>query len=77
MGLGNAGGGNQALFGSSGGQDVFQKATWIFCILLLGGSFALSIITARKSTSSFHSHGSSRSQQSLPEEQAPFSDDSL
>ncbi len=77
MGLGNAGGGNQALFGSSGGQDTFQKITWVFCALLLGGSFALSMITAKKSNSSFRSYSSPRPQQSIPDEQVPFNDDSL
>ncbi len=47
MGLGNVGGNNQMLFGSSGGQDIFQKITWIFLALFLGGSLALSIIRAR------------------------------
>lgn len=43
MGLGSMGGGNQMLFGSSGGQDIFQKITWILCALLLIGSFGLSV----------------------------------
>jgi len=47
MGLGNVGGNNQMLFGSSGGQDVFQKITWIFLALFLGGSLILSITRAR------------------------------
>ena len=32
MGLGNMGGGNQLLFGSSGGQDIFQKVKKIYLI---------------------------------------------
>jgi preprotein translocase subunit SecG len=47
MGLGNVGGNNQMLFGSSGGQDIFQKITWIFLALFLGGSLMLSIVRAR------------------------------
>ncbi len=47
MGLGNVGGNNQMLFGSSGGQDIFQKITWIFLALFLGGSLILSIVRAR------------------------------
>ena len=43
MGLGNMGGGNQALFGSSGGQDIFQKMTWICLVILLAGSMLLSV----------------------------------
>lgn len=51
MGLGNVGGNNQMLFGSSGGQDIFQKITWIFLALFLGGSLSLSIIRARNTKS--------------------------
>ena len=47
MGLGNMGGNNQMLFGSSGGQDIFQTATWIFCGLLLVGSLALSTLKSK------------------------------
>ena len=54
MGLGNMGGGNQALFGSSGGQDIFQKITWICCVLLLSGSLTLAILKGKyRSTSSY------------------------
>ena len=44
MGLGSMGGGNQMLFGSSGGQDIFQTMTWILCGLLLLGSLSLSVL---------------------------------
>ncbi len=47
MGLGNIGGNNQMLFGSSG-QDIFQKITWICCGLLLLGSFSLAILRAKQ-----------------------------
>ena len=47
MGLGNMGGGNQMLFGSSGGQDIFQKATWVMCTLLLSGSLIIGVLKAR------------------------------
>jgi protein translocase SecG subunit len=43
MGLGSMGGGTQMLFGGSGGQDLFQKATWIMVGLFLFGSLGLSI----------------------------------
>ena len=43
MGLGNVGGGNQALFGSSGGQDVFQKITWGCLVIVLTGSLLLAV----------------------------------
>jgi len=47
MGLGNMGGSNQMLFGSSGGQDIFQTVTWILCGLLLFGSLSLSTLKSR------------------------------
>ena len=47
MGLGNMGGGNQLLFGSSGGQDIFQKVTWVMCLLLLLGSLTLGVLKAK------------------------------
>ena len=50
MGLGSMGGGNQMLFGSSGGQDIFQKTTWILCALLLVGSLGLSVLKGKYRT---------------------------
>jgi len=47
MGLGNIGGNNQMLFGSSG-QDIFQKITWACCALLLVSSFSLALIKAKQ-----------------------------
>jgi preprotein translocase subunit SecG len=44
MGLGGLGGGTQMLFGGSGGQDMFQKMTWILTAFFLGGSLALSLL---------------------------------
>lgn len=42
MGIGNLGGGAQLLFGSSGGQDLFQKITWCLGAIFVGGSLLLS-----------------------------------
>lgn len=55
MGLGNMGGTNQMLFGSSGGQDIFQKATWTLCGILLVGALFISIAKARYAHSSIRS----------------------
>jgi len=44
MGLGSLGGGTQLLFGGSGGQDIFQKATWIMGTLFMGGSLVLAMM---------------------------------
>ena len=51
MGLGSMGGGNQMLFGSSGGQDIFQKLTWLLCALLLIGSLSLSVLKGKYGSS--------------------------
>lgn len=47
MGLGNLGGGAQMLFGGSGGQDIFQKATWVLGVIFIFGSLFLSIMKTR------------------------------
>ena len=44
MGLGSLGGGTQMLFGGSGGQDLFQKITWVLGAIVLVGSLFLSIL---------------------------------
>ena len=44
MGLGGLGGGTQMLFGGSGGQDMFQKLTWILTAFFLFGSLVLSLM---------------------------------
>ena len=72
MGLGNVGGSNQAIFGSSGGQDIFQKITWLCLVLLLGGSLTLAIVRGKQGASNYHAHRSSPtmpvSQDSYPDE---------
>ena len=50
MGLGSLGGGSQMLFGGSGGQDMFQKITWILLALFMASSLTLSIMKSRVST---------------------------
>lgn len=50
MGLGALGGGAQTLFGGSGGQDIFQKITWILGGLFMLGSFGLSILQSKITT---------------------------
>jgi protein translocase SecG subunit len=52
MGLGSMGGGTQMLFGGSGGQDLFQKTTWIFVGIFLIGSLSLAIYKNKTVTKS-------------------------
>jgi preprotein translocase subunit SecG len=47
MGLGALGGGAQTLFGGSGGQDLFQKITWVAGAIFMGGSLGLAILKSR------------------------------
>ncbi|HJZ24582.1 MAG TPA: preprotein translocase subunit SecG [Candidatus Babeliales bacterium] len=44
MGLGSLGGGTQMLFGGSGGQDFFQKLTWILGAILIFGSLSIAML---------------------------------
>lgn len=49
MGLGSLGGGTQMLFGGSGGQDIFQKITWVLGAIFVFGSFFLSLMRSAES----------------------------
>jgi len=51
MGLGSLSGG-QALFGGSGGQEFFERATWVMCALFIIGSLCLTILKTRASQTS-------------------------
>jgi len=44
MGLGSLGGGGQQLFGGSGGQNFFAKATWIMGAVFIVGALSLTIL---------------------------------
>jgi preprotein translocase subunit SecG len=44
MGLGGLGAGTQMLFGGSGGQDIFQKTTWVLGTLFMLGSLMLALM---------------------------------
>lgn len=52
MGLGSLGRGGQMLFGGSGGQDFFQKATWIMGALFLAGALFLTIWKTKRAEKS-------------------------
>jgi len=54
-GLGSLGGGTQMLFGGSGGQDIFQKITWVLGGLFMGGSLVLAVMKAQQTVGSFYS----------------------
>jgi preprotein translocase subunit SecG len=44
MGIGSFGGSNQMLFGGSGGQDVFQKITWVLGTVFMFSSLVLALM---------------------------------
>ena len=44
LGLGSLGGGGQMLFGGSGGQDFFEKITWVMGALFIFGALGLTIL---------------------------------
>jgi len=50
-GFGGMASSTQMIFGGSGGQDVFQKATWFLGALFMVGSLSLSMIKTKKSQS--------------------------
>ena len=47
MGLGHMGGGQQALFGGSGGADLFEKITWFLGAVLVIGALGLSMLNSQ------------------------------
>lgn len=67
MGIGNLGGGTQMLFGGSGGQDLFQKITWILGAIFIGSSLCLSIMkTHNYQSSRYISQAQSSPARSMP-----------
>ena len=57
MGLGGLGGSTQMLFGGSGGQDLFQKVTWVLVALFMISSLTLTIMkTSQKYHVSYAKH---------------------
>jgi len=44
LGLGGLGGGTQMLFGGGGGQDLFQKTTWVLGAIFMTGALVLAMI---------------------------------
>jgi len=67
MGLGNLGGSTQMLFGGSGGQDLFQKITWVLGTIFMVGSLTLSILWTK-------SAGQTYQTRPLPTQQMPLQD---
>lgn len=52
MGLGGLGGGTQMLFGGSGGQEFFEKITWVLGAIFVFGSLGLSVLKSKEARES-------------------------
>ena len=48
MGLGGLGGGGQMLFGGSGGQDFFEKMTWVMGAFFILGALGLTVLKTKE-----------------------------
>lgn len=48
LGVGRLGAGAQVMFGGGGGQDIFQKITWILVAIYLLGALGLSLMKTRQ-----------------------------
>lgn len=49
MGIGGLGGSTQMLFGGSGGQDLFQKITWVLGAIFMATSLWLALLKSSSS----------------------------
>lgn len=72
MGLGSLGRGGQMLFGGSGGQDFFEKATWIMGTIFMLGALGITILQTRQAeTSRLTGYRAPITQKSEPAKPAP------
>ena len=65
MGLGSLGGGTQMLFGGGGGQDIFQKITWVLGAIFVFGALFLSLMRSAESKKFKYMRTNSVTQQSV------------
>ena len=70
MGLGGLGGG-QMLFGGSGGQNFFEKATWIMGAVFVCGALGLTILGTKQKEVSRLSDGYHAPIKANPEKGTP------
>lgn len=66
---------SQMLFGGSGGQNFFEKATWIMGALFIAGSLGLTMLKSREKSSSIL-EGEIVAPQQIRATQAPTAADS-
>lgn len=70
-GLGAIGGGSQMLFGGSGGQDIFQKITWILGAIFIFSSLVLSLMKSTQSQTSRYIRTAQKPAPIMPMKQVP------
>ncbi len=67
LGLGGLGGGAQMIFGGGGGQDLFQKITWILGSIFMVGAMILSLMKSTEHKKFRYVNSKYVTQQSLPQ----------
>jgi preprotein translocase subunit SecG len=79
MGLGGLGQGAQSLFGGSGGQDFFEKTTWVMGALFIFGALGLSMMRTNSNRSRIKTVPMTSQQQPMQmptQQEAPFETES-
>lgn len=71
LGIGSIGGSSQMLFGGSGGQDIFQKASWVLGTIYMLGSLTLAIMRTQEFRTSSYIRETVPMHQSAPIQKAP------
>jgi preprotein translocase subunit SecG len=67
LGLGSMGGGAQMIFGGGGGQDLFQKITWVLGSIFMMGAMILSLMKSSEHKKFRYAPAKNVIQQSLPQ----------
>lgn len=71
LGLGGLGGGAQMIFGGGGGQDLFQKITWVLGSIFMVGAMILSLMKSAEHKKFRYINNKSLTHQ-LPQAPAPI-----
>lgn len=66
LGIGALGGSSQLLFGGSGGQDLFQKITWVLGTIFMLGSLGLALLRTQQFRTSSYIKPQYVAQQNIP-----------
>lgn len=67
LGLGGLGGGAQMIFGGGGGQDLFQKITWVLGSIFMAGAMILSLMKSTEHKKFRYVNTRQVAQQTLPQ----------